>query len=142
MAPMLHSQRSLMPRIRVLPLDVEIAAVLCIDDFRRDSFNQALDMLRDLQKRHGIDKPIWLTETNAMPSDDQAISCPHTDTPIQTTMDQQASYAVQAFAMAAAAGYQRSEFYQMVDQNPCTEPAVWGVTRDDGSRRSDRADPH
>src|SRR5438105_6847282 len=23
----------------------------------------------------------------------------------------------------------------MVDQNPCTEPAVWGVTRDDGSRR-------
>ena len=50
-------------------------------------------------------------------------------------MDQQASYALQAFAMAAAAGYQRSEFYQMVDQNPCTEPAVWGVTRDDGSRR-------
>jgi hypothetical protein len=50
-------------------------------------------------------------------------------------MDQQASYAVQAFAMAAAAGYQRFEFYQMVDQNPCTEPAVWGLTRDDGSRR-------
>jgi hypothetical protein len=23
----------------------------------------------------------------------------------------------------------------MVDQNPCAEPAVWGVTRDDGSRR-------
>src|SRR5207237_6081872 len=54
---------------------------------------------------------------------------------MQTTMDQQASYAVHALAMAAAAGYQRSEFYQMVDQNPCSEPAVWGVTRDDGSRR-------
>jgi hypothetical protein len=50
-------------------------------------------------------------------------------------MDQQAAYAVQAFAMAAAAGYQRFEFFQMVDQNPCAEPAVWGVTRDDGTRR-------
>jgi hypothetical protein len=50
-------------------------------------------------------------------------------------MDQQASYAIQAFAMAAAAGYQRFEFYQMVDQNPCAEPAVWGITRDDGTRR-------
>jgi hypothetical protein len=70
-----------------------------------------------------------------MPSDDHAVSCPHSDAPIQTSMDQQAQYAVQAFAMAAAAGYQRFEFYQMVDQNPCAEPAVWGLTRDDGSRR-------
>jgi hypothetical protein len=91
--------------------------------------------IKEIQKRYGIDKPVWLTETNAMPSDDHAIACPHSDTPIQTTMDQQAAYAVQAFAMAAAAGYQRFEFYQMVDQNPCAEPAVWGVTRDDGSRR-------
>jgi hypothetical protein len=63
------------------------------------------------------------------------VACPHADAAIQTSMDQQASYAVQAFAMAAAAGYQRFEFFQMVDQNPCSEPAVWGVTRDDGSRR-------
>ena len=91
--------------------------------------------IQDIQKQHGIQKPIWLTETNAMPSDDTQIACRHNDTPIQTTMDQQASYAVQAFAMAAAAGYERFEFYQMVDQNPCTEPAVWGVTRDDGSPR-------
>ena len=92
-------------------------------------------LIKDIQKRFGIDKPVWLTETNAMPSDDQAIACPHADAAIQTTMDQQASYAVQAFAMAAAAGYQRYEFYQIVDQNPCTEPAVWGLTRDDGSKR-------
>jgi hypothetical protein len=37
--------------------------------------------------------------------------------------------------MAAAAGYQRYEFYQMTDQNPCLQPAVWGIVRDDGSRR-------
>ena len=92
-------------------------------------------VIADIQKRHGIDKQIWLTETNAMPSDDSSIACPHADTPIQTTMQQQAAYSIQAMAMAAAAGYQRYEFYQMVDQDPCAEPAVWGVTRDDGSRR-------
>jgi hypothetical protein len=100
-----------------------------------DDIYRVHSIIKTIQKQHGIDKPIWLTETNAMPSNDQAISCPHGDTPIQTTMDQQAAYAVQAFAMAAAAGYQRFEFYQMVDQDPCSEPAVWGVTRDDGSRR-------
>jgi len=50
-------------------------------------------------------------------------------------MDQQAAYAVQAFAMAAASGYTRVGFYQMIDDNPCNQPAVWGVTRDDGSKR-------
>ncbi len=100
-----------------------------------DDIYRVYSIIKAIQKQHGIDKPVWLTETNAMPSDDRAVSCPHSDTPIQTSMDQQAAYAVQAFAMAAAAGYQRYEFYQMVDQNPCAEPAVWGVTRDDGSPR-------
>jgi hypothetical protein len=100
-----------------------------------DDIYRVSSQIKQIQKRYGLDKPVWLTETNAMPSDDRAIACPHDDTAIQTSMDQQASYAVQAFAMAAAAGYQRFEFYQMVDQNPCAEPAVWGVTRDDGTKR-------
>jgi hypothetical protein len=100
-----------------------------------DDIYRVETQIKEIQKRFGVDKPVWLTETNAMPSDDQAVACPHADAPIQTSMEQQSAYAVQAFAMAAAAGYQRFEFFQMVDQNPCTEPAVWGVTRDDGSRR-------
>lgn len=100
-----------------------------------DDIYRVHTQIKEIEKRYGLDKPIWLTETNAMPSDDRSVACPHDDAAIQTTMDQQANYAVQAFAMAAAAGYQRFEFYQMVDQNPCTEPAVWGVTRDDGSKR-------
>ena len=92
-------------------------------------------VFKSIQSKYGIDKPVWLTETNAMPSDDSSVACQHADTPIQTTMDQQAAYAIQAEALAAAAGYAKIEFYQMVDSNPCSEPAVWGVTRDDGSRR-------
>jgi hypothetical protein len=100
-----------------------------------DDIYRVYDLFKGIQKQHGIDKPLWLTETNAMPTDDAKIPCPHADAPIQTTMDQQANYAIQAFALAAAAGYERYEWYQMVDQNPCTEPAVWGLTRDDGSKR-------
>jgi hypothetical protein len=100
-----------------------------------DDIYRVFSIFKGIQKQHGIDTPIWLTETNAMPSDDASVSCPHADGPIQTTMNEQANYAVQAFAMAAAAGYQRYEFYQMTDQNPCSEAAVWGITRDDGSRR-------
>ena len=94
-------------------------------------------VFKKIQSRYGIDKPVWLTETNAMPSDDTSIPCAdrHAGEAIQTTMDQQAAYAIQAEALAAAAGYSKIEFYQMVDSNTCVEPAVWGVTRDDGSRR-------
>ncbi|MBV9329430.1 MAG: hypothetical protein JO352_37485 [Chloroflexi bacterium] len=100
-----------------------------------DDIYRVYSIVKAIQNQHGIDTPVWLTETNAMPSDDSAVSCPHSNTPIATTMQEQANYAVQAFALAAAAGYQRWEFYQMTDQNPCSEPAVWGLTRDDGSRR-------
>jgi hypothetical protein len=50
-------------------------------------------------------------------------------------MGQQAAYAIQAEALAASAGYAKIEFYQMVDSNTCNQPAIWGVTRDDGSKR-------
>ncbi len=91
-----------------------------------------------IQQRYEVaDKPLWLLELNAMPTDDTAIPCAdrHAHNPIQTTQAQQAEYAVQAFALAAAAGYTRIGFYQMVDDNPCSQSAVWGITRDDGSAR-------
>ena len=92
----------------------------------------------DLQKRYGVtDTPVWLLELNAMPTNDTTIPCAdlHAANPIQTTQTQQAAYAIQALALAAAVGYQRIGFYQMVDDNPCRQSAVWGITRDDGSRR-------
>jgi hypothetical protein len=92
---------------------------------------------KDVQRRHGVDKPMWLLELNAMPTDDRTIPCAdaHASGPIKTTQVQQASYAIQALAIAAAVGYERIGFYQMVDDNPCTQSAVWGITRDDGSAR-------
>jgi hypothetical protein len=91
----------------------------------------------DVQKRYGVDKPMWLLELNAMPTDDLSIPCAsrHAGNPIQTTQAQQAAYAIQALALAAAVGYERIGFYQMVDDDPCKQSAVWGIRRDDGSQR-------
>lgn len=94
-------------------------------------------LFKDIQAQYGLDKPVWLLELNAMPTDDMEVACAerHAEAPIQTTMEQQAAYAVQAFALAAAVGYERIGFYQMVDADTCAQPAVWGVTRDDGTPR-------
>ena len=93
-------------------------------------------VLKAIQRAHGIDKPLWLTETNAMPTDDRSIApCDHGGDLIKTTMEQQAAFGIQAFAMAAVAGFQRVGFYAMTDEGPCNQPAVWGAVRDDGSRR-------
>src|SRR4051794_2858770 len=92
---------------------------------------------KDVQKKYRVDKPLWLLELNAMPTDDRSIPCgdQHARDPIQTTQVQQAAYAIQALALAAVVGYERISFYQMIDDNPCNQSAVWGVTRDDGSQR-------
>ena len=100
-----------------------------------DDIYRVHQVFKAVQKKHGLDKPVWLTETNAMPTDDRQLACSHAGDPIQTTMEQQAAFAIQAFALAAASGYRRIGFYQMVDADPCRQPGVWGVTRDDGSRR-------
>lgn len=92
----------------------------------------------DLQQRYNVtNTPVWLLELNAMPTDDTSIPCAdrHAHNPIQTSQTQQAAYAVQALALAAAVGYPRIGFYQMVDDNPCNQSAVWGIVRDDGSPR-------
>jgi hypothetical protein len=102
-----------------------------------DDVYRVFGIMKGVQKKYGVDKPVWLTETNAMPSDDSAIPCAdeHDNEAIKTTMNQQAAYSIQALALASAAGYGKIEFYQMVDSNTCAQPAVWGVTRDDGTQR-------
>jgi hypothetical protein len=90
----------------------------------------------EIQRTFNIDKPLWLTEMNAMATDDVPTQCTVRDlnSGVKTTLEQQAAYVIQSFALAAAAGYQRAEFYKMVDGDPCREPA-WGMVRADGTRR-------
>ncbi|HVC82608.1 MAG TPA: hypothetical protein VNL35_19140 [Chloroflexota bacterium] len=84
--------------------------------------------------RFGLSKPIWIAETNAIPYDDPARSLPRGH--FYASLDDQASFIVQAFAIDLAMGVQRIEVNRMVDGSDFTaggEP--FGLVRNDGSVR-------
>jgi hypothetical protein len=82
--------------------------------------------------QYGMTKPIWVGEANVVPADDPI-------NPIgpafHATMDQQASYIIQAFALARAAGAERMSIYKMTDEQPEGAHELYGLVRNDGSIR-------
>ncbi|HEX9016969.1 MAG TPA: hypothetical protein VF960_13330 [Chloroflexota bacterium] len=89
--------------------------------------------MRDAMRARGFEKPIWLTETNAMPFDDGAT--PKSPNGQRVTMQQQADFSIQALAIGAAAGYQRVGWYRVTDGKVWQDQEVWGLLRDDGTQR-------
>ena len=89
--------------------------------------------MKQAMNKRGMDKPIWITETNAMPFDDGAT--PKSPNGQRVTMEQQADFAIQALALSSAAGYQRIGWYRMTDGNIWQQQEVWGLVRDNGSPR-------
>ena len=89
--------------------------------------------MKQAMKANGIDKPIWITETNAMPYDDPAT--PKAVDGQRVTLVQQADYAIQAMALASAAGYEWIGWYRINDGSTWQQQEVWGLVRDDGSPR-------
>lgn len=99
-----------------------------------DDVESILRIDRDLMRAHGFDKPIWLMETNAMPTRDGpwAMVAPHW----LATAQEQAAFVVQAAVLALAAGAERVEFYKMADPahlSPQAYPV--GLVRPDGTAR-------
>ena len=81
---------------------------------------------------YGLDRPIWVGESNVAPNDDPGTPI----TPIlHATLDQQASYVLQAFALARAAGAERMSIYKMVDERPEGPGELYGLVRNNGTIR-------
>lgn len=100
----------------------------CPDDLYR-IFTETKALL----KNKGADKPVWLTETNAMPYDDPATPKPRDGQ--RVTMALQADYVIQGLALASAAGYEWLSWYRVDDGNIWRDQEVWGLVRDDGTPR-------
>jgi len=84
--------------------------------------------------RFGLRKPIWIAETNAIPYDDPTRKLPRGH--FYASLDDQASFIIQAFAIDLAMGVRRIEVNRMVDGSDFTaggEP--FGLVRNDGSVR-------
>jgi hypothetical protein len=90
--------------------------------------------LRATLADYGLDKPIWINETNAPPFDDPAQPW---DGPLfDVTQDQQAAFLMQEFALALASGVERIAVYKWIDEpppDPGFEP--YGLLRVDRSPR-------
>jgi hypothetical protein len=80
---------------------------------RPSDYQTIITLYNKIMARYGIHKPMWLSETNAIPYND----------PIRTyakagffgTMDDQASYIIEAFSLALALNVQHIEVNRMVD---------------------------
>jgi len=90
---------------------------------------------RNLMREFGIDKPIWIAETNAAPSEDPAWPVP--DAQFKVTLEDQAAFVVQAMALGIAAGAERIAVYKMADteRDLAANPEPFGLIRLDGTYR-------
>lgn len=87
---------------------------------------------RSVLDAHGMgQKPIWINETNAPPSED-FIEQPTASAGVKVNLDEQAYFVIQAFALSLAGGAERIAFNKM--RNDWSSDA-FGLLRADDSRR-------
>jgi hypothetical protein len=82
--------------------------------------------------QYGLNKPIWVGESNIVPDDDPMNPL---GPAFHGTMDQQAAYIIQAFALARAAGAERMSIYKLVDEAREGGNELYGLVRNDGTTR-------
>ena len=102
--------------------------------FTTDTVFDILHLQRRILQRYGLQKEIWLNETNAAPLDDPQY--PWKYPLFSVTQDQQAGFILQANALALAAGAERIGVYKLIDEVPPLPGGdSYGLYRPDSSAR-------
>ncbi len=97
-----------------------------------DILQEVRGMLREYDLEN---KPIWINETNAPPTDDP-LEPPWAEPLLVVSSQEQAAFVIQAYALLLAGGAERVEFYKM--RNSANHPEdvePFGILRHDDSRR-------
>jgi hypothetical protein len=91
-------------------------------------------IMRNILRQNNLKQPIWINETNAEPSNDPLN--PWTSPSWIVSLEQQADFMIQSFAMGLAAGADRIAVYKLIDI-PAPAPGWYpdGLIRADGSHR-------
>lgn len=101
--------------------------------FRVETVEELVEKTRAIQKRYGLDKPVWINETNASPNLDPL--WPVVRPNFQVDLEQQAWYIVQAHALGFGAGSASIGVYKLLDILLPEGGESFGILRPDGSRR-------
>lgn len=103
--------------------------------FQPENVYDLTTFYHNLMREYGLDKPIWIAETNAAPSEDPAWPVP--DAQFKVTLEDQAAFIIQAMALGIAGGAERIAVYKMTDteRDLAANPEPFGLVRADGTRR-------
>lgn len=101
--------------------------------FRSETVPTILNDVKALQERYGLNKAIWINETNAAPNQDPLWPVARPDFPVD--LDQQAWYLIQAYALGFDAGAERISVYKLIDVQLPPGGEAFGILRPDFSRR-------
>ena len=103
--------------------------------FQPNAVYNVLYAFQQVMAAHGLDKPIWLVETNAPPMNDPYWEVPNWT--LAVTLGEQAAFIPQALAAALSAGAERVAVYKLKDtaDDRAANPEPFGLLRWDDSRR-------
>lgn len=95
--------------------------------FRVETVTEIVDIMREMLDSRGLmEHAIWINETNAAPTDDPEW---YVERPVfQLDLEQQASYIVQASALALASDVERIAVYKLFDQALPAGGESFGIT--------------
>ena len=101
--------------------------------FQTETVPYIINETRAALRAYGLNKPIWVNETNASPDSDPL--WPLVRPRWRVSLEEQAGFLLQGFALALSAGAERIAVYKWMDAGlpPGGEP--FGILRPDGSRR-------
>jgi hypothetical protein len=107
--------------------------ILAVHTYGNPLNSYAIPMLaNEWLKARNMHKPIWINESNVVPYNDPVQPLPPGQT--RATLDEQASYVIQSYAMGIAAGVERQEIYKMVDEDP-ENGQYYGLVRNNKTTR-------
>ena len=103
--------------------------------FQPNAVYNVLYAFQQVLADHGLDKPIWLVETNAPPMNDPYWEVPNWT--LAVSLNEQAAFIPQALAAALSAGAERIAVYKLKDtaDDRAANPEPFGLLRWDNSRR-------
>lgn len=93
--------------------------------FRSQTVFDITQLTRRMLVQHGVDKPIWINETNAAPSDDPVWQV--TRPVFHLDLEQQAHFLLQSAAFALGAGVERVAVYKLYDQELPENDESFGI---------------
>ena len=101
--------------------------------FRTETVPEIINETRAVLAAYGLNKPIWINETNAPPNSDP--QWPMAAANYEISLEEQSAFLLQSFALALSAGAERIAVYKWLDNDLLPDFEPFGIIRPDFSHR-------